>query len=241
MPTRIVEDVSTRPPAASPVLLEQLDRVRINWLQLTVTATTTLLGFFIFGFALFSSLVMREQPPITVRADGIVVLTGGDLRIVEGSRLLREGFATRLLISGVNARTTRDDLVRLSGLDPKLFDCCVDLGYAAQDTSGNAEETRIWATAHGLQHLIVVTSSYHMPRSLAEIASALPHAYLTPDPVVPTPMRQQAWWLHANATRLLLSEYAKFIPIAGRLLISRMLKSGSVQSQIEPYPPVQKS
>ena len=102
-------------------------------------------------------------------ADGIVVLTGGDFRILEGARLLQEGRATRMLISGVDAKTSRDDLLKLSGLPPTTFNCCVDLGYFAQNTVGNAEETRAWAQSRKLGRLIVVTSSYHMPRSLAEL------------------------------------------------------------------------
>ena len=37
------------------------------------------------------------------------------------------------------------DIYRKSGLSPELFECCVDVGYAAHDTTGNAEETKAWA------------------------------------------------------------------------------------------------
>ena len=54
-------------------------------------------------------------------------------------------------------------------LEPVLADCCLDIGYLAQDTIGNAEETRAWAQAWGFRRIVVVTSNYHMPRSLLEL------------------------------------------------------------------------
>lgn len=179
---------------------------------------------FVFGFALFAATIMRDHPAPDGTADGIIVLTGGDFRILEGGRLLHERRATRMLISGVNAKTSRDDLMKLSGLEPALFDCCVDVGYAAQDTVGNAEEARTWASGRDLNRLIVVTSSYHMPRSLAELAIALPSAELIPNPVVPRKFRDGAWWLHPGAARILLSEYVKFLPVAARLGAMRYVR-----------------
>ena len=74
-----------------------------------------------------------------------------------------------------SADPARVALQRLSGLDEEKFNCCVDLGYAALDTIGNADETRRWAEALHYDSLIVVTASYHMPRSLAELARAMPN------------------------------------------------------------------
>ena len=102
------------------------------------------------------------------------MLTGEGRRIAEGARLLEEGRAERMLISGVFRRTGKKALLDISGLPEDKFDCCVDVGYAALDTAGNANETRAWAASRGYDSLIVVTASYHMPRSLAELSLALP-------------------------------------------------------------------
>jgi len=192
--------------------------------RVCVTVAGLLVAAFVFGFALFAANVMRDQVPPVGDADGIIVLTGGDFRIPEGGRLLQQRRAGRMLISGVNAITSRDDLMKLSGLEPSLFDCCVDIGYAAQDTVGNAVEARTWAHGHNLARLIVVTSTYHMPRSLAELAIALPEAELVPAPVTPRKFRDGAWWLHPDAARILLSEYVKFLPVAARLGSMRYLQ-----------------
>ena len=192
--------------------------------RVAITAIGICLALLVFGFALFATSVLRDQPLAEGNADGIVVLTGGDFRILEGGRLLQQGRANRMLISGVNAKTSRDDLMKLSGLEAATFDCCVDVGYAAQDTVGNAEEARTWANGRKLSRLFVVTSIYHMPRSLAELALALPEAEFIPDPVVPRKFRNRAWWLHPGATRILLSEYVKFLPVAARLGTMRYVK-----------------
>jgi uncharacterized SAM-binding protein YcdF (DUF218 family) len=177
----------------------------------------------VFGFVLFAAAVMREPPQKDLKADAILVLTGGQTRIAEGARLLKEGRAKRMLISGVNKITRRDELMRLSGLPEEQFNCCVDLGYAALDTIGNAEEARDWADARDYHSIIVVTASYHMPRSLAELGRTLPNTELIPYPVVPKGFETEAWWLHFRTTRLLISEYLKFLPSAARFGVVRVL------------------
>lgn len=176
-----------------------------------------------FGFVMFATSVMRGPLGGTNSADGIVVLTGGDNRIVEGARLLAEGRGKRLLISGVNRKTRREDVQRISGLDHKEFTCCVDLGYEALDTVGNADETRTWANTNGYMSLIVVTSSYHMPRGMAELSLAMPERTLIPHAVTPRSFPISGWWLHVATTRILLSEYLKYLPAAARLTAQRVL------------------
>ena len=87
------------------------------------------------GFVLFASVVTRFPADNNPHADGIVVLTGESMRIAEGARLLDEGRAQRMLISGVFRRTGKKALLEISGLPEDKFDCCVDIGYAALDTA----------------------------------------------------------------------------------------------------------
>ena len=91
-------------------------------------ATLSLLAL---GFVLFASVVTRLPAEGNPHADGIVVLTGEGRRIAEGARLLNEGRAQRMLISGVFRRTGKRALIEISGLPEDKFDCCVDVGYAA--------------------------------------------------------------------------------------------------------------
>ncbi len=192
----------------------------LGW-RTAATALAAIAAAGLFGFFLFAANAMRPPEALADRADGIIVLTGGDSRIVEGARLLKLNAGRRLLISGVNPQTRRDDIAKLAGLDGALFSCCVDLGYAAQDTVGNAEEARDWVRGLGINRLIVVTSGYHMPRSLAELSLAMPDVELLPHPVVPKSVRARAWWLQPGLVRVLATEYAKFLPVAARYVVTR--------------------
>ena len=178
----------------------------------------------VFGFMLFASSVTRDEVSGWDKADGIVVLTGGDNRMEAGAKLMGEGRAKRLLISGVNKKVTREEMQRLLGLEAQTFNCCVDLGYEALDTVGNADETRTWAKTNGYTKLIIVTSRYHMPRSMAELALAMPGVTLLPYAVTPKHFPDTGWWLHIATTRVLLSEYLKYLPAVARLTAQRMMK-----------------
>jgi uncharacterized SAM-binding protein YcdF (DUF218 family) len=57
----------------------------------------------------------------------------------------------------------------------------------------------------------VVTSGYHMPRALAELAHQLPGVELVPFPVVSERLRSEPWWSHLATAKLLFSEYVKYI------------------------------
>ena len=98
-----------------------------------------------------------------------MVLTGGTSRVTDALELLAAGRGKRLLITGVNPGTTTGDIARQTVDYGRLLNCCVDLDYSALNTLGNAVETRRWAIDHDFKSLIVVTSTYHMPRALAEL------------------------------------------------------------------------
>lgn len=193
-----------------------------------ILVTGAAFSLLVLGFILFASVVTRTPAPANPRAEGIVVLTGEGRRIAEGARLLKEGRAERMLISGVNPRTSKRAILKISGLPEQTFDCCVDLDYLALDTAGNANQTRSWAVARRYDTLIIVTASYHMPRSLTELALALPGAHLIPHPVVPKGFPESGWWFHPSTTRVLLAEYLKFLRSAAHLTLARMI------GQVEP-------
>ena len=190
---------------------------------------------FLAGFAVFVGTILRYDTRAPVSGDAVVVLTGGELRVREGFRLFTGGAGRRILISGVNRATTKTELQRLSGVTPILFDCCVDVDYAARDTVGNATGTRAWLQAWGFHRLVVVTSNYHMPRSLMELARALPGVELVPHAVVSNHYQPGQWWRHPGAVKLVLTEYVKSWPSAGRWLVSRL--RGEPAPTLLPLPP----
>ncbi|MBN8997838.1 MAG: YdcF family protein, partial [Rhizobiales bacterium] len=157
-------------------------------------------------------------PPGNPHAQGIVALTGGTARIDGALALLSANRAERLLISGVNPSVGRREIAAAVETGPRAFDPRVDLGHVARDTIGNADETRNWAEAHRYRSLIVVTSDYHMPRSMVELASAMPEVELIPYPVSNPQLELDRWWRHAASVRLLLAEYLKYTLARARLV-----------------------
>ena len=193
------------------------------------------LGAFVFvlGFLVFAADVVRTETAAVETADGIVVLTGGDLRVRAGLQLLDNAQAQRLLITGVNPVARKGAIARAAGVASSKLECCVDLGYEAVNTLGNATETSAWARQHGFRSLIVVTASYHMPRSMIELSRQLPGVRLTPYPVVPKGFDEREWWLDARAARVLFSEYVKLFPAAVRLAAARLFpnRGDGIESQ----------
>lgn len=178
------------------------------------------LGYLGGGFIRFTQEVADLSTPRRVApADGIVVLTGGALRLDQAIGLLKEGRAKRLLISGVNPGTSIATLSRLTATDRAWFDCCVDLDYAALNTIGNAEMTDRWAKSLGFNELILVTSDYHMPRTLLEFDRIASVPVIRPYPVA----RADLWTADAMPTgfglKVLLTEYAKLLATRLRLAV----------------------
>lgn len=182
-------------------------------LRLLVVAGLLTLGG---GFVLFVEALDRPEPTRLRHAEGIVALTGGAERVSEALDLLLSGRGDRLLISGVNPSTSAGDLTRTAPEARPLLTCCIELGYAAGNTIGNARETRLWVRRHHIRSLIVVTSDYHMPRALAEIGAAAPGVDLVPYPVSSGRTEGRLLWEDGGRLRLALVEYLKYLVVVAR-------------------------
>ena len=161
------------------------------------------------SFVLFVSN-LPAPPAMLPQADGIVTLTGGDERLDTAVALLERGVGKRLLISGVSQATTKDDLAKLSEGGAR-FACCADLGYAAEDTHGNAQEAAQWVHENHFSSIVIVTGRYHMPRTMREFSVVLPDVTLIAYPVDQQGIDLSGWWTHPRTIRLLHREYAKYL------------------------------
>ena len=169
------------------------------------------------GLWAFAERVATSTPaPEPPAADGIVALTGAsNVRLEAGAQLLDQGKGRRLLISGVYKGATRADVRDVARGLSKEWECCVDLGFHAENTRGNARETAGWVRYHDYRSLIVVTADYHMPRALLELKAAMPGTQIYPYPVV-TDLNARRWWRSQSDARRMVLEYCKYIVILGR-------------------------
>ena len=183
-----------------------------------LAAVLVALAIWTAGLLAFADRVARltpaAEPPV---ADGVVALTGGsDLRLRAATTLLENGKGRRLLLSGVNTRVSRDRIWSVTGAAKPLFDCCVDLDFAAADTIGNARETARWARAMGYRRLILVTADYHTPRATLELRAMAPGVTVTPYPVATSDLDARRWWMTAIGARRMVAEYVKYGVALGR-------------------------
>ncbi|MGI8524626.1 MAG: YdcF family protein [Pseudolabrys sp.] len=163
------------------------------------------------GFGWFVLQISDEEAQLDRKVDGIVVLTGAASRIPDAIVLLNSQRGRRLLITGVHRTTSAREIAQLMALNEKVFACCIDLDRSALNTLGNAIEAKRWAREKGFNSLIVVTSNWHMPRAMAELEHQLPDVTLVPFPVVSEKAKNDPWWSNAATTRLLVSEYLKYV------------------------------
>ncbi|MBE6449614.1 MAG: YdcF family protein [Alphaproteobacteria bacterium] len=169
-----------------------------------------ILGFC--GFAVYAYMLKFSTIP---SADAIVVLTGGAERLSTALNLLEKQKAPQMLISGVNSKVSMGALFKK--IDEKHLNQ-ITLGYKADNTFENALETKEWTTKKNIKSILLVTSFYHMPRSLFEIRSAIQDLTIYPVSVF---MHTEQHWTYTRSAWLLFVEYNKFIVRFVQLLIRR--------------------
>ncbi|MDF1608054.1 YdcF family protein [Hoeflea sp. YIM 152468] len=197
--------------AAKTDAMDRLRRVGHHGLRIVTITAIAGITLVIMGFFRFTDTIAELKPAgAPAQVDAIVALTGGYQRIDQALALLEQGVGQRLLISGVNPSTTGAALRRATGTKPATFDCCVDIGYEALDTIGNANETAGWIRQRGYSRILVVTNNYHMPRSLLELSQASPDVTFLAYPVTHADLKTDTWITDPVALRTLFVEYAKY-------------------------------
>ena len=173
-------------------------------------AIAVMITFWAAGFLVFFVTLQKPEQhlaKVDPSLTGIAVLTGGSGRLDAGLALLSANKAKRLLLSGVHTSVTVNDLVRLSGADANIFECCVDLDRTSVNTIDNAAASAVWAQKHQYKSLYLVTSAYHVPRSLLLFEAQLPDAQIIPI-YVETPLSISA----------IIVEYNKYLFTAAQMI-----------------------
>ncbi|MBQ9271799.1 MAG: YdcF family protein [Alphaproteobacteria bacterium] len=170
-----------------------------------------------FGGFLWFCFQINHYEKNKTRTDAIVVLTGGRNRITESISLLNSGIADKMFISGVSKKVTIAQIEDKAGV-ALLFPEKVDLGYKAQNTLGNASEIKEWIEKNNINSIRLVTSNYHLPRSMAELAS-----YHLPLKIIAHPVYSEKisknWWAGWGTLKFLFAEYNKYTYVLMRNLL----------------------
>jgi uncharacterized SAM-binding protein YcdF (DUF218 family) len=174
-------------------------------------ALLLLAAIWLAGLQWFTRTIITDLPPAAeMPADAIVVLTGGSKRLDEGFALLEKKRGKKLFISGVyhgvEVKQLLDKLKKSSNLN-----CCVELGFEADDTQGNARETVKWLKEQKYTSFYLVTANYHMARAKLNFEAYGPDLTLIPYPVTPEGLDMQGWWRDPQYRDLILREYSKYL------------------------------
>ena len=174
------------------------------------------LSLWLIGFTVFCvyAISLRSESPAV--QDAIVVLTGGSQRIDTALDLLKKYKADYMLISGVNKQVTEDVLLKKVPLKQRIK---ITLGYEAENTVGNAREINQWLGDKKIQSILLVTSFYHMPRSILEISRFNPNLKIAPWPVFPKEFDNSVEWIKTRYAWLLFIEYHKFVYVYFKYLM----------------------
>lgn len=182
-------------------------------------------GFLAFATGLPQARGTGFMPP---QSEAIIVLTGGSGRVEAGLDLLRAGAAPHMLISGVHPDATARDILIQNNLGNELdtLGPRIALGHQARDTIGNAREAGRFVANRDIASVILVTSTYHMPRALAEFqASGLfRRTGITTWPVEPEDEQLAQWWRSQAGARLVVTEYLKYLAARMRHLSRRIMR-----------------
>lgn len=168
----------------------------------------------IMGFVWFVGLIPDRISKIDGVTDAIVVLTGGSGRIDAGFMLLAEGKAKKLFISGVGKNANLEDISKISTFhqnNKANLKSNIALGYEAYNTVENAIETMNWMRQNNVHSIILVTSNYHIPRSLAEFQLIMQDHKIIAYPVISNAIKIEKWWMFPGTMKLIFLEYNKFI------------------------------
>jgi len=180
-------------------------------LKVTSLCIALLVLLWLGGLAWFVRSSLTIAVDHTTPTDAIVVLTGGRLRLETALNLLGAGRAQKLFISGVNPRVDRIALLRVAGRTDDGDSDRIDIGHEAENTLGNARETAEWMQRQGYRSLRLVTSWYHMQRSLLEFERAMPDATVIAEPVFAAHTDPQSWSEWWDVAMLTVGEYNKFL------------------------------
>lgn len=144
----------------------------------------------------------------SVKADAIVVLAGGRGRVEEGVKLYREHQARYLFLIGVDPSVRKSDLFRERRGEGESDG--VLLEKVSRNTLENALYARDMLLKKEVRSILLITSRYHMKRSVLIFRNTLPKDIaIYPYPVDSKNLKEE-WWSHGGSFRLLFSEFYKY-------------------------------
>ena len=175
------------------------------------------------GLVVFNRVINSYEIDTKTKTDAIVVLTGGRNRLPEAVKLFNAGKAEKLFISGVRKDVSLDELSARQAIEIRT-DEGVFMENISTNTVENAINTSRWIRENDIKSIRLVTSNYHIPRSLAEFKGKNKKLKIIPNPIYSENVSKSIFssW---GTFSLIAVEYTKFLCVWVRENIQENLRS----------------
>ena len=177
-----------------------------------------LIAYFFIELNSFKERILTLQKDPINLSSKVVILTGGTNRIKEGFEViykLDKKSITNLnvLVSGTGKGFSKLSLQEKlnPNFDLRLIECCVKLDSVSQNTYSNAVETSKWVSKNNIKEILLITSNYHIPRSILEFQNKMPNLKILYYPIIPKKHQINKWLKSFETFSLIFIEYCKYI------------------------------
>ena len=161
----------------------------------------------ILGFFYFLKIISYTNLIVGKNIDGIAILTGGKGRIDLGLNLFKEQSDIKLIISGV------DKKISINSVLPSKFqkNKKIYIDQVSESTFENAIVITEWARKNQVYNISVITSYYHMPRSMLLLNKLSEKVNYYAYPVKKEKSKKTNLFPKIIFTLFLMQEYIKYL------------------------------
>ena len=163
--------------------------------------------FLIYGFIIFLKNIEYKKVNFDNQTDGIAVLTGGKGRINLGLELFIKRKNLKLIISGVDKKVSDKSIIPNDLEDNSN----ITIDKDSENTYQNAKIINKWTSKYKLQNITIITSYYHMPRSMMLMQSLMPNINFYSFPVEKKISNKTSFRENILYYFFLTEEYIKYV------------------------------
>ena len=162
---------------------------------------------FSFNFLKFFNNIKNFDTANKELIEGVAVLTGGKGRIAKGIELFENTPNSYLIISGVDKSIKNIEVLSKELLENnKVF-----IDKKSETTIDNAEEIINWAYKKSITNIKIITSDYHMPRSILILNKKSKNLKFFADPVTSDISVRENLFNNFQLLIFLSEEYLKYL------------------------------
>ena len=183
-----------------------------------ITFLLFLIAYFFIELNSFKEKILTLQKDPINLSSKVVILTGGTNRIKEGFEVIykldkKSITNLKVLVSGTGKGFSKLSLQEKlnPGFDLRLIECCVELDSVSHNTYSNAIETSKWVSKNNIEEILLITSNYHIPRSILEFQNKMPNLKILYYPIIPKKHQINKWLKSFETFSLIFIEYCKYI------------------------------